>query len=410
MPSTSRRDDSPFILKLNDKSKKIFTFLESSSPLHFVDGGTKTRKLLEIALRFTANQQSHQSHVAFATHKLRHLAMTMETTVMNRRKAMLVGSTAILGISGGIALAQTYPSKPITLIVPFAPGGSTDHAARLLAIPLSKILGQPVIVHNRSGAGGAVGAPVAARATPDGYTLFFSPASVVASLPQMIKTTYKRQDLIPVSLAAKISVILVTKAEDSRFKTIEDLAALARSQNGAVSAGQPAPGSPNHLALLQLETAFKCKFNAIPYKGSGPALTDLLGGTLDIYFDQVSSSMQYLKAGSLRSLVIFSPTPDPALPDVKTTTQLGLGEIDATTYTGVFAPAGTQSEIISRLNTAIKLATQDSSMSTILNEAGGTAIASTPGEFERIIVNEESLVKAFIKEGRLKSAHQEIQG
>lgn len=322
--------------------------------------------------------------------------------MIDRRNALVLGASAILGASVGRAQTQGYPSKPITIVVPFAPGGSTDMAARTLAIPLAKILGQPVVIDNRTGAGGAVGTSVVARAAPDGHTLLVAPASVMASLPLTMKTPYKRQDFVPISLAAKTSLILVTRAADTRFKTLEELAALARSQEGRVSAGNPAPGSPNHLGLLQLEKAFRCKFNSIPYRGSAPALADLLGGTLDIYFDQISSSMPYLKAGNLRAMVAFSPVPDPALPDLKTSAQLGLGEIDATTYTGVFALKGTKQDVIDRLSVAIRLASEDPDMSKVLRDAGSVATASLPEEFERIIKNEEDLVKGFIKEGRLE--------
>ncbi len=321
---------------------------------------------------------------------------------MDRRNALVLGASAIFGASAGRALAQTYPSKPITFIVPFAPGGSTDMAARALAIPLAKILGQPVVIDNRTGAGGAVGTSMVARAAPDGHTLLLSPASVMASLPLTMKTTYKRQDFIPISLAAKTSLILVTRTSDTRFKTLEELGIFARGQEGRVSAGNPAPGSPNHLGLLQLEKAFRCKFNSIPYRGSAPALADLLGGTLDIYFDQISSSMQHLKAGTLRALTVFSPVRDPALPDLKTSAQLGLGEIDATTYTGVFAPIGTKQDVITRLSSAVKLASEDPAMVKILNDAGSVATSSPLGEFDRIIKNEEDMVKVFIQEGRLE--------
>lgn len=323
---------------------------------------------------------------------------------MDRRNALVAAASALFGASAVRAQAQGYPSKPITFIVPFAPGGSTDMAARALAIPLTKILGQPIVIDNRTGAGGAVGTSIVARAATDGHTVLVAPVSVMASLPLTMKTPYKRQDFIPISLAAKTSLILVTRAADARFKTLEDLASFARSQEGRVSAGNPAPGSPNHLGLMQLEQAFRCKFNSIPYRGSAPALADVLGGTLDIYFDQISSSMQHLKAGTLRALVVFSPVRDPALPDLKTSAQLGLGEIDATTYTGVFAPKGTRQDVIDRLNAAIKLAAEDPAMSKILHDAGSVSTASSPAEFERIIRNEEDLVKGFIKEGRLEAA------
>lgn len=321
---------------------------------------------------------------------------------MDRRSALAIGAGAVIGAAIGRVWAQGYPSKPVTFIVPFAPGGSTDMAARALAIPLAEILGQPVVIDNRTGAGGAVGTAAVSRAVPDGHTLLLAPASVMASLPLTMKTPYKRQDFIPVSLAAKTSLILVTRAADTRFRTLEELAALSRSQEGRVSAGNPAPGSPNHIGLLQLEQAFKCKFNSIPYRGSAPALADLLGGTLDIYFDQISSSMQHLKAGTLRALVVFSPTRDPSLPELKTSAQLGLGEIDATTYTGVFAPKGTKADVVARLNAAIKLASQNPVTTKILTDAGSVSTASPAAEFERIIKNEEDLVKGFIKEGRLE--------
>lgn len=214
---------------------------------------------------------------------------------MDRRIFMTRGAAAAAALAtGSMAQAKDFPAKPITLIVPFAPGGNIDIVGRTLAIPLASLLGQPVIVDNRAGGGRAVGATAVARAAPDGYTLLVGTPGQIVTVPAMIKTIYSVSSFRPVGLASKTSVVIVARKSDSRFRNFHEFVALARSRPGSVAAAHAGPGTPNHLALLQLENLLKLNFHIVPYRGSGPALVDVLGGQIDACCDQLSSSMAHL--------------------------------------------------------------------------------------------------------------------
>jgi tripartite-type tricarboxylate transporter receptor subunit TctC len=182
------------------------------------------------------------------------------------------------------ASAQKFPQKPVTLVVPFAPGGNLDVVARTLAPAMGKILGQSVIVDNRAGAGGAIGASYVARAQPDGYTLLVSTPNALVVLPLMTKTTYQLDNFAPIGLAATTPLVIAVRGQGP-YKDIDAVLSAARSKPGQVTAGHAGPGTTNHIALLQLEQAGKLSLNTVPYKGSAPALTDLLGGQIDLVVD-----------------------------------------------------------------------------------------------------------------------------
>ncbi|MBS0429470.1 MAG: tripartite tricarboxylate transporter substrate binding protein [Proteobacteria bacterium] len=323
----------------------------------------------------------------------------MKTT---RRTLLCASAAGCAALMSAPLRAQTYPSKPIRLVVPFAPGGNIDVAARALAPALEAVLKQPLVIDNRPGAGGAIGMAMTTGAAADGYTLVLGVPSMVTTLPLIQSAQYTMADVAPVSLVSQTSVVLVTRKSDARFGSLADLAALSRKQPGALSAGHPSPGSPNHLALLQTETAVGSSFNVIPYKGSAPALVDLIGGQLDMYFDQLPSALPYIKSGQLRALAVCSLSPDQMLPDVKTVGQQGLRGFDATTYAGVFAPAKTPAQVLDTLEQAIAQATRDERMQSVLRNLGSTAKSSTQRDFAQLLQAEASLAKRFLAEGRLK--------
>jgi tripartite-type tricarboxylate transporter receptor subunit TctC len=323
---------------------------------------------------------------------------------IQRRKLLQLGALAGLGSAlGAPAWAQGFPSKPVTIVVPFAPGGNTDIVARTVAVALGKVLGQSVVVDNRAGAGGSIGAMQVARAAPDGYTLLLCGAGVIVTVPEMVKTSYSRSSFAPIGLVNRSSMVLLTRKNDPRFKSFKELAAYARSGDGKLVAAHSGPGTPNHLALLQLETLLNAKFTAVSYKGSGPALIDLIGGQVDVHFDQVTSSLQHIKAGTLVPQAILGPSQDPSLPGVQTVAELGFGQIDGTTYVGVLAPSGTPKDVQEKLSAALAQAVKDPQTIASARELGSVAFWGSAQEFTRVLDAEYALATQATKDGRLKA-------
>jgi tripartite-type tricarboxylate transporter receptor subunit TctC len=322
----------------------------------------------------------------------------------DRRGLLTLGALAAGGSALPSALrAQNFPNKALTLVVPFAPGGNTDLVGRIVAIALGKALGQTVVVDNRPGAGGAIGAGQVARSAPDGHTLLLAGAGVIVTVPEMTSTPYTRADFAPLSLVNRSSSVLLARSNDARFRSFADLAAYARSGEGKLNAAHSGPGTPNHLALIQLENLLGTKFTTISYRGSGPALSDLLGGQIDVHFDQVTSALPHIRSGALTALAVLGPANDPALPEVKTVSQLGFGEIDGTTYIGILVPARTPQELRDRLSGAIQQAVRDPEMVKSARDLGSEAYAGTPEEFGRILEAEHALSSKAAREGRLKA-------
>lgn len=323
---------------------------------------------------------------------------------LQRRRLVGLGAAAAAGAIGLPAWAQPgYPNRPVTLVVPFAPGGNTDIVARTVAVALGKVLGQSVVVDNRAGAGGSIGAAYVARAQADGYTLLLCGAGVVVTVPEMVKTSYSRSSFVPIGLVNKVSMVVLARKNDDRFKSFKDLAAYARSREGRLTAAHSGPGTPNHLALLQLESLLKAKFTVVSYKGAGPALIDVIGGQVDVMFDQVSSSLQHVKGGTLQPLAVLGPAQDPALPGVQTVAELGFGEIDGTTYVGVLAPAGMPKDLQDKLAAALVQAVKDPQTVNSARELGSVATSSTPQEFTRLLDAEYTFATQATKDGRLKA-------
>ncbi|MCR0982638.1 Bug family tripartite tricarboxylate transporter substrate binding protein [Roseomonas populi] len=322
----------------------------------------------------------------------------------DRRGLLALGALAATGaaIPSGVR-AQGFPNRALTIVVPFAPGGNTDLVGRIVATALGKALGQSVVVDNRPGAGGAIGAGQVARSAPDGHTLLLAGAGVIVTVPEMTSTPYTRADFAPLSLVNRSSMVVLARSGDERLRSFADLAAYARSGEGKLNAGHSGPGTPNHLALLQLENLLGTKFTVVSYRGSGPALSDLLGGQIDVHFDQVTSALPHIRSGALRALAVLGPANDAALPDVRTVSQLGFGEVDGTTYIGLLVPARTPKELRDRLSDAIREAVADPQMVKSARDLGSEAYAGTAEEFARILEAEHALSSRATKEGRLKA-------
>lgn len=294
--------------------------------------------------------------------------------------------------------AQTYPDKPIKIIVGFPPGGAVDIIARTVSQPLSERLGQTVIVENRSGAGGNIGAEHVARATADGYTLLVSAVSslaVSASLYRNIRYNLL-QDLAPVAVLASIPNVLVVNPS-VKANTVEELIALAKSAPGKLNFGSAGTGTTVHFAGELFKSMAKADMVHIPYKGAAPAMTDLLGGQVQLMFDFLSAAAPHIKAGKLRALGVTSSTRSPILPDVPTIAEAGVPGYEVLGNFGVFAPAGTPQPLIDRLNREVAAVVKLPEVQERLAAQAATPVLQTPAEFEAGLRSEVAKWAAIVK-------------
>ena len=270
-------------------------------------------------------------------------------------------ATFMTGIASGAAallccnaFAQQYPSKPIRMIVPFAPGGNVDITARTVAPGLSQILGQQVVVENRAGAGGIIGTDVVAKSAPDGYTLLMASSSVMTNGPALYpKLPYDiLRDVAPVGRVAVVPLAIVVHPS-LPARTTRELIAIAKSQGGKLLMANAGVGTTNHLIAELFMIRTGARMTLVPYKGSGPALVDLVAGHVYSHVDQISSALPYIHAGRIRAIAVTTAKRAAALPDLPTLAESGVPGFDASTVTGILAPAKTSREILQRLNGAL---------------------------------------------------------
>jgi tripartite-type tricarboxylate transporter receptor subunit TctC len=303
-----------------------------------------------------------------------------------------------------LASAQSFPNKPLTIVAPFAPGGNVDIVARAVAQSLSNVLGQSILVDNRAGAGGSIGSAFVSRAEPDGYTLLLATTNTISVLPYMMKNPpYKPSNFQPVGLAAISPLVIVVRADDQRFPDTSSLITLAKKEPGRISVGHSGLGTSNHITVLRIEDLMRAEFNVIPYKGSTPALTDLMGGQLDFMIDQLSSSKGFVDSGKLKLLAVLSKDRDSSIPNTPTFLESTRVELEANTTSGLLAPPGTSPEIIKVLNMALIKAVNDPAYKIRLTGVGSIAKSSTPQEWGALL-NQESLnSQKLAQAGKLKA-------
>lgn len=267
-------------------------------------------------------------------------------------KSLLTSAMLSVGLGMG-ALAQSWPAKPIRIVVNFAPGGAADQLARLIAPSLSEALGQPVVVENKGGAGGNLGADSVAKSPADGYTFLMASGGTVSINPHLYpKMPFDpAKDLVPVASVARVPFYLVVRADDP-VKDFKGLIADLKTHPGQRSFGSPGNGSSPHLAAEMMKTETGTFAVHVPYRGAAPALTDLLGGQINFLFDP-GIALQHVKTGKLRVLAIASPHRAPQLPGVPTLDELGLKGFDADSVFGLYAPAGTPQAVIDRVNAEV---------------------------------------------------------
>jgi tripartite-type tricarboxylate transporter receptor subunit TctC len=287
------------------------------------------------------------------------------------------------------AQAQAFPTKALTMVVPFSPGGTTDILARVVGQFMSKDLGQPVIVDNRPGAGGNIGAQMVARAAPDGYTLLMGTVGTHA----INQSLYKKlafdpiKDFAPVSRVALVPNLLVANPSQP-YKTVKELIAYAKANPGKVSFASSGSGTSIHLSGEMFQQMAKVDMQHIPYKGSAPALTDLLGGQTAIMFDNMPSVIGHVRAGKLRPIAVTTPQRSPALPDVPTIAESGVPGYSATSWFGILVPAGTPGPVVARLNASILKALADPEVKKKLAEQGAEPHGEKPEQFAEFIRSE----------------------
>lgn len=255
------------------------------------------------------------------------------------------------------AAAQDYPNRPVRLVVPFAPGGNVDITARAIAPALGEALGQQVIVDNRAGGGGFIGATFAAKAPADGYTLLLGSSGTISVAPAVAKNPpYDPiRDLVNIGPIHAVPIVLTASAK-SPIQSYREFVAQALAKPGQVSIASAGTGTSNHLAIELLMKEARLKLIHVPYKGAGPALTDVVGGQVETMMDQLTASMAHIKEGRVRALAVTSRKRSALLPEVPTLIELGLPNYEVITFTGLFAPAGTPRPVVDKLAAALKRA------------------------------------------------------
>ena len=301
------------------------------------------------------------------------------------------------------ALAQSYPTRALRLIVPFAPGGGNDTVARSIAQQISGGLGQPVVVDNRAGAGGVVGADAAAKAAPDGYTLFLGGVGSHAVNPSLNPNLpYDPvKDFAPVSLIASAPSVLVVN-QGLNARSLAELTAMAKASPGKLNYATNGNGSSSHLATALYETMAGVQMVHVPYKGFGPALTDILSGQVQLMFNSIVALVPQIKAGKVRALAVTSRNRSALLPDIPTLSESGLAGYEAGSWYGILVPAGTPRDIVMRLNAEIVRAVKQPELRERLAGEGADPIGGTPEEFSAHIRTELARMGKLIKDARIK--------
>jgi tripartite-type tricarboxylate transporter receptor subunit TctC len=301
-------------------------------------------------------------------------------------KTLMIAIAAVLALQAGSLQAQTYPAKPVRVMVPFPPGGSTDIVARIVAQKLSTQLGQPMVIENRGGAGGTLGTAVVAKAPADGYTLVIGTTSTHVVAPSVYtKLEYDPvRDFAPVSLIAVTPYLLVVNPA-LPAKSLGELVQLMRSQPGKLNYASAGVGSTTHLAMEMLKAASDTYVLHIPYNGNGPAGTAVIGGQVEILFGSMPAVLPHARSGRVRPLAVGTPRRSPALPEVPTVAESGYPGFDASLWLAMMAPAGTPTAVIERLHKETIAAVGSAETKEALDKAGAEAITSSPAELAAMI-------------------------
>ena len=306
-----------------------------------------------------------------------------------------------LTVSAVSAMAQAWPSKPISLVVPFPPGGTTDVLARALGEKLTQSLGQTVIVENKPGAGATLGADYVAKSKPDGYTLLVGAVhhTIASSVYKKLPYDFQK-DLAPITTIALVPNVLVVNAS-TPVKTVADLVKLAKAEPGKLTYGSNGNGTAQHLIGTQFQNLTGTEINHIPYKGSGPLASDLIGGQITMSFDTITPVLPHIKAGKLRPLAVTTAKRSAALPDVPTLEEAGLKGFNIGTWFGVLAPAATPKDIVARLNTEMVKVIQSPEFRKRMDEIGAEPIGNSADQMALQIKGETEKFAKLVKDAKV---------
>jgi tripartite-type tricarboxylate transporter receptor subunit TctC len=295
------------------------------------------------------------------------------------RRGFLAGASA-LTLAGGQAQAQAaFPTRPITLIVPFAAGGSTDIVARLVGQKMTELLGQSVVIENRGGAGGNVGSTAVARATPDGYTILMGTISTHALNPAILKTvTFDAvKDFTPISLLALVPNVMVVHPSFPA-KTVKEVLEVLKANPGKYSYASSGVGTPLHLSGELFKSLGKVEMNHVPYRGAGPALNDVVSGAVPIMFDNLPSSAQFIRGGQLRAIGVTTKERVSSFPELATIAEGGLDGYETYTWNALFGPAKMPADVVAKLNKAANDSLMDENVKKRLNDVSAEIVGSSP--------------------------------
>lgn len=313
-------------------------------------------------------------------------------------KTLAAATLAVAGMGSALA-ADAYPDKPLTMIVPFSAGGTTDILARIVGQALGQELGQTIIIENKPGAGGNIGAQQASRAKADGYTLFMGTVGTHA----INQALYKKlpydpvKDFAPLSRVANVPNLLV--AHPSRpYKTVQEMIAYAKKHPGEVTYGSPGSGASPHVSGALFQSMTGAELTHVPYKGSAPAISDLLGNQIAVMFDNMPSAIQHVRSGKLRPIAVTTAKRSPELPDVPTIAEAGVPGYEATSWFGLWAVAGTPAPILDQLHTALAKVLKDPGVSKKIADQGGEVVIETPAQFDAFIKTEAAKWGKVVKE------------
>ena len=309
---------------------------------------------------------------------------------------------AILGATALAAPASAaYPDKPIKMVVPYPPGGPTDLVSRGAAAAMAEVIGQPIVVDNKSGASGMIGADQVARSDPDGYT-FLANASLHVINPHIYKKmAYDSfKDFVPITQLAAVPLVLVVP-KDSPIKSVADLVKEAKSSEAGLNFGSAGTASAQHLSGESFKDLAGIRMQHVPYKGSAPALTDLVGRQLDLMFDSMPSAMPFIKSGQLRAIAVTTAKRVSTLPDVPTVAESGYPEFDISTWYGLWAPKGTPDAVVDKLAETAKQALQNPKVKAQYATMGAEPVGSSPEEFAEYVRSEGKKWAALVKQANV---------
>jgi tripartite-type tricarboxylate transporter receptor subunit TctC len=319
-----------------------------------------------------------------------------------RRFLHLASGAVVLSAVSRIATAQTYPTRQVRLIVGFAPGGGSDILARLLGQWLSERLGQQFVIENRAGAGGNISTEAVVRAPPDGYTLLLSGVTdaINATLYEKLNFNFIR-DIAPVAGIMRVPNVVVVHPS-YQAKTIPEFIAYAKANPGKINVATPGNGTPQHVAGELLKVMAGINTVHLPYRGGAPALTDLLGGQIQVVIVTLPGAIEYIKSGTLRVLAVTSASRSEALPDIPTVGEFVPG-FESSAWWGIYAPRGTPAEIIDKLNKQINAGLADPELKARLADLGGTVLSGSPAELGNLTADETAKWAKVIRAANIKT-------